>query len=75
MANFSALLEEMDDQMLIGAAEDYEVSFTMTKPWIFFSKNVLFTFSFYPLQKTGAEKENEKTQKDTREVVEFVSMN
>ena len=69
MANFSALLEEMDDQMLVGAAEDYEVSFTMTKPWIFFSKNV---FSFYPLQKTEAE--NEKTQKDTRVVVEFVSM-
>ena len=39
----------------------------------FFSKNVLFTFSFYPLQKTEAE--NEKTQKDTRVVVEFVSMN
>ena len=60
MANFRALLEEMDDQMLVGAAEDYEVSFTMTKPWIFFSKNV---FSFYPLQKTEADKENEKTQK------------
>ena len=41
----------------------------------FFSKNVLFTFSFYALQKTEAEKEKEKTQKDTREVVEFASMN
>ena len=41
----------------------------------FFSKNVLFTFSVYPLQKTEAEKENEKTQNDRLKVVEFVSMN
>ena len=75
MTNFSALLEEMDDQMLIAGRKRLWGKFYDDKAMDFFSKNVLFTFSFYALQKTEAEKENEKTQKDTREVVEFASMN
>ena len=35
MANFPEMLEEMDDQMLIGAAEDFEVSIFLQTSWFF----------------------------------------
>ena len=65
MANFSALLEEMDDQMMIEALEDFEVSIFFSNIMIFQKDCVLNTDLFNyrkPKQRRRAERRRRRTR-------------